>query len=77
MTSGMNRGAKIVTMPLFDPKAYVGILSKHKVGCGPGDGGKLFTVVYHILHPLPSVMHFLSAKSQASIPLPLRSCVIG
>lgn len=47
MGSGLARGAKIVTLPKFDPKNYVSVLKKTKMT---------------VLHTVPPLMHFLTAS---------------
>ncbi|PYZ99280.1 hypothetical protein A6K26_010085, partial [Gammaproteobacteria bacterium 2W06] len=44
MTSGLTRGAKIVTLPKFEPQMYANVLKKHKVS---------------VLHTVPPLLQFV------------------
>ncbi|XP_037782771.1 probable 4-coumarate--CoA ligase 3 [Penaeus monodon] len=47
MTSGLCRGAKIVTLPKFEPQIYASVLKKHKIS---------------VLHTVPPLLQFVAAS---------------
>lgn len=51
MTSGLTRGAKIVTLPKFEPQMYANVLKKHKVS---------------VLHTVPPLLQFVAASPAVS-----------
>ncbi|XP_047471309.1 4-coumarate--CoA ligase 3-like isoform X2 [Penaeus chinensis] len=47
MSSGLCRGAKIVTLPKFEPQVYASVLKKHKIS---------------VLHTVPPLLQFVAAS---------------